>query len=107
MYTSVMCLDLPPLICDAFTEPAPVAHDCISVSTSTPCPLPRGGAQERDARRDEIYQVGVIITIFEVSNFQIRIKRDLATIYREPPPGMFVVPDKENMTRYYFHILLL
>ena len=28
-----------------------------------------------------------------------RIKRDLATIYREPPPGMFVVPDKEDMTR--------
>lgn len=28
-----------------------------------------------------------------------RIKRDLATIYREPPPGMFVVPEPEDMTK--------
>jgi len=28
-----------------------------------------------------------------------RIKRDLATIYKEPPPGMFVVPDREDMTK--------
>jgi len=34
-----------------------------------------------------------------------RIKRDLATIYREPPPGMFVVPDKENMTRIHAMII--
>ena len=41
-----------------------------------------------------------IAQYFRVKNFQpTRIKRDLATIYREPPPGMFVVPDKEDMTR--------
>jgi len=34
-----------------------------------------------------------------------RIKRDLATIYREPPPGMFVVPDKEDMTRIHAMII--
>lgn len=34
-----------------------------------------------------------------------RIKRDLATIYREPPPGMFVVPDKDDMTK--IHALII
>ena len=41
-----------------------MAHDCILCLNIYPLPLPRLGAQERDARRDEIYQVGVIITIF-------------------------------------------
>ena len=38
-------------------------------------------------------------TLTRVEFISFRIKRDLATIYREPPPGMFVVPDKEDMTR--------
>ena len=38
-------------------------------------------------------------TSMRVEFISFRIKRDLATIYREPPPGMFVVPDKEDMTR--------
>ena len=38
-------------------------------------------------------------TSTRVKFISFRIKRDLATIYREPPPGMFVVPDKEDMTR--------
>jgi len=39
------------------------------------------------------------------SNTLNRIKRDLATIYREPPPGMFVVPDKDDMTK--IHALII
>jgi ubiquitin-conjugating enzyme E2 Z len=27
-----------------------------------------------------------------------RIKRDIASIYKEPPPGMFVIPDSNDMT---------
>ena len=34
-----------------------------------------------------------------------RIKRDLATIYREPPPGMFVMPDKDDMTKIHAMII--
>ena len=40
-----------------------------------------------------------LTTFMRVEFISFRIKRDLATIYREPPPGMFVVPDKEDMTR--------
>ncbi|XP_014672186.1 PREDICTED: ubiquitin-conjugating enzyme E2 Z-like [Priapulus caudatus] len=31
----------------------------------------------------------------------LRIKRDIMTIYNEPPPGMFIVPDKEDITRIH------
>uniref|UniRef100_A0A8C4R769 Ubiquitin-conjugating enzyme E2 Z n=1 Tax=Eptatretus burgeri TaxID=7764 RepID=A0A8C4R769_EPTBU len=31
----------------------------------------------------------------------LRIKRDIMSIYREPPPGMFVVPDSEDMTKIH------
>ncbi|XP_058508769.1 ubiquitin-conjugating enzyme E2 Z [Solea solea] len=30
-----------------------------------------------------------------------RIKRDIMSIYKEPPPGMFVVPDPEDMTKIH------
>uniref|UniRef100_A0A667I5Z8 E2 ubiquitin-conjugating enzyme n=1 Tax=Lynx canadensis TaxID=61383 RepID=A0A667I5Z8_LYNCA len=30
----------------------------------------------------------------------LRIKRDIMSIYKEPPPGMFVVPDTVDMTKY-------
>ncbi|NXU51522.1 UBE2Z enzyme, partial [Turnix velox] len=29
----------------------------------------------------------------------LRIKRDIMSIYKEPPPGMFVVPDPHDMTK--------
>ncbi|XP_061701125.1 ubiquitin-conjugating enzyme E2 Z isoform X2 [Syngnathoides biaculeatus] len=29
----------------------------------------------------------------------LRIKRDIMSIYKEPPPGMFVVPDPQDMTK--------
>lgn len=31
----------------------------------------------------------------------LRIKRDIMSIYKEPPPGMFVVPDPEDMTKIH------
>ncbi|KAG8140111.1 hypothetical protein E2320_002854 [Naja naja] len=31
----------------------------------------------------------------------LRIKRDIMSIYKEPPPGMFVVPDPHDMTKIY------
>ncbi|KFM81532.1 Ubiquitin-conjugating enzyme E2 Z, partial [Stegodyphus mimosarum] len=34
----------------------------------------------------------------------MRIKRDIMTIYNEPPPGMFIVPDESDMT--LIHALL-
>lgn len=36
----------------------------------------------------------------EVASHQclLRIKRDLMSIYNEPPPGLFVVPDEDDMT---------
>ncbi|XP_050405794.1 ubiquitin-conjugating enzyme E2 Z [Patella vulgata] len=30
-----------------------------------------------------------------------RIKRDIMTIYKEPPPGMFIVPDKDDITKIH------
>jgi ubiquitin-conjugating enzyme E2 Z len=34
----------------------------------------------------------------------IRIKRDLYTIFNDPPPGVFIVPHKDDITR--IHILM-
>ncbi|XP_077315919.1 ubiquitin-conjugating enzyme E2 Z isoform X2 [Lithobates pipiens] len=31
----------------------------------------------------------------------LRIKRDIMSIYKEPPPGMFVVPDPHDMTKIH------
>lgn len=31
----------------------------------------------------------------------LRIKRDIMSIYKEPPPGMFVVPDPQDMTKIH------
>ncbi|KAJ7389804.1 ubiquitin-conjugating enzyme E2 Ze, partial [Desmophyllum pertusum] len=31
----------------------------------------------------------------------LRIKRDIMSIYNEPPPGMCIVPDKEDMTKIH------
>ncbi|XP_078581074.1 ubiquitin-conjugating enzyme E2 Z-like [Branchiostoma floridae x Branchiostoma japonicum] len=31
----------------------------------------------------------------------LRIKRDIMSIYKEPPPGMFVVPDSEDVTKIH------
>ncbi|XP_046328169.1 ubiquitin-conjugating enzyme E2 Z-like [Haliotis rufescens] len=31
----------------------------------------------------------------------LRIKRDIMTIYNEPPPGMCIVPDKEDITKIH------
>jgi len=31
----------------------------------------------------------------------IRIKRDIMAIYKEPPPGMFIVPDADDMTKVH------
>lgn len=31
----------------------------------------------------------------------LRIKRDIMTIYNEPPPGMFIVPDEKDMTKVH------
>ncbi|XP_019714179.1 ubiquitin-conjugating enzyme E2 Z [Hippocampus comes] len=35
----------------------------------------------------------------------LRIKRDIMSIYKEPPPGMFVVPDPQDMTK--IHALII
>ncbi|XP_043911329.1 ubiquitin-conjugating enzyme E2 Z [Protopterus annectens] len=35
----------------------------------------------------------------------LRIKRDIMSIYKEPPPGMFVVPDAQDMTK--IHALII
>ncbi|XP_061701126.1 ubiquitin-conjugating enzyme E2 Z isoform X3 [Syngnathoides biaculeatus] len=32
----------------------------------------------------------------------LRIKRDIMSIYKEPPPGMFVVPDPQDMTKFFW-----
>ncbi|XP_077590033.1 ubiquitin-conjugating enzyme E2 Z isoform X1 [Stigmatopora nigra] len=31
----------------------------------------------------------------------LRIKRDIMSIYKEPPPGMFIVPDPQDMTKIH------
>jgi len=33
--------------------------------------------------------------------------RDIMSMYNDPPPGMFVVPDKDNMTKVMILLLLV
>lgn len=51
------------------------------------------------------YKLGIFVFIYftvKLSKFSLinccLFSRDIMTIYNEPPPGMFIVPDESDMT---------
>jgi len=76
----------------------PSASPLLVSSTTMPPPLPPSASWDPEAPSDWD-------TTPASCHCLNRIKRDLATIYREPPPGMFVVPDREDMTKVHAMII--